>query len=218
MTIQIENLSKKYKHNLVFSNVNLTVKEQSFVAIHGTSGSGKSTLLNIIGLLEKYDSGVLKLFKKNAPPVNSKHSLLMQRSEISYLFQNFGLIEDETIEDNLDIALVYEKLPKSEKLERKKQVLESVNLSYDLKTKIYELSGGEKQRVALARVLLKKSKLILADEPTGSLDDTNKEDILKLLRKEQDKGKTIILATHDPTIIKNCDSSLLIRDKAVHLM
>lgn len=204
-------MSKKFKKNTIFSDLNLQIEEKSFVTVYGDSGSGKTTLLNIIGLTENYDQGSYKLLGKNAPKVNSRKSLLLRRNKIAYLFQNFGLIENETVEKNLDIALLYSGYSKKKKEAEMFRALDLVNLKVDLQQKIYELSGGEQQRVAMARVILKKCDLILADEPTGSVDTKNRNDILSLLKKENQKGKTVILVTHDREIIKNSDLTIDIK-------
>lgn len=124
----------------------------------------------------------------------------MRRHEISYLFQSFALIDEKKVRDNLMIALEYTNLSRNEKLERIMSVLSEVNLSDKLDNYVYELSGGEQQRIAMARVKLQDTKIILADEPTGSLDDKNKRNIIDMLLKEKAKGKTIIIATHDKDI------------------
>ncbi|MGL4481131.1 MAG: ATP-binding cassette domain-containing protein, partial [Lactococcus garvieae] len=167
--------------------------------------AGKSTLLNLIGLIEEADSGQVYIAGKKAPQINSKEALLMRRNFISFLFQNFALIEDESIERNLNISLVYEKIKKTEKRRRMREVLNQVGIPHHLNEKVYALSGGEKQRVALARALLKRSQILLADEPTGSLDEQNRVLILGLLRQEVEKGKTVIIVTHDPAVVAACD-------------
>ncbi|WP_353739353.1 ATP-binding cassette domain-containing protein [Thomasclavelia cocleata] len=161
----------------------------------GVSGSGKSTLLNIIGLLDKADSGDVILFgEKNIKPFSRKAEKML-REKIGYLFQNFALVENETVEYNLKLALDNIKADKKEKI---KEVLKEVQLEGYENKKIYKCSGGEQQRVAIARLLLKQCDLILADEPTGSLDESNREIIIKLLKRMQDSGKTIVVVSHDP--------------------
>ena len=204
--LKIENLNKSYKNNHIFNNFNLEIPKGKMVAIYGSSGSGKSTLLNIIGLVEDYDDGKYYFDGSFAPPFNSTTALKLRRNTISYLFQNFALIEDESIEKNLNISLVYSKMSKKEKQIKMKHFLKKVNIEHRLSTKIYSLSGGEKQRVAIARALLKDSKIILADEPTGSLDLKNRNEDIRLLRDEVDiAGKTVIIVTHDPYIKEQSD-------------
>ncbi|WP_251712146.1 ABC transporter ATP-binding protein [Lactococcus ileimucosae] len=203
--IELQEISKKFGKHQIFDNYSLSIPAEKMTAILGRSGAGKSTLLNLIGLIEEVDSGRVYISGQKAPKINSKEALLMRRNHIAFLFQNFALIEDESIERNLNISLVYEKLSGKEKRHRMRGVLNQVGISHKLSEKVYALSGGEKQRVALARALLKRSKLILADEPTGSLDGENRGLILSLLRQEVDKGKTVIIVTHDPAVVAACD-------------
>ncbi|WP_307984177.1 ABC transporter ATP-binding protein [uncultured Lactococcus sp.] len=203
--IELQEVSKKFGKHQIFENFSLSIPAQKMTAILGRSGAGKSTLLNLIGLIEESDSGKIRIAGQKAPKINSKEALLMRRNLIAFLFQNFALIEDESIERNLNISLVYEKLHGKEKRRRMREILNQVGITHKLSEKVYALSGGEKQRVALARALLKRSKIILADEPTGSLDEQNRALILGLLRQEVEKGKTVIVVTHDPAVVAACD-------------
>ncbi|MBL3715759.1 ATP-binding cassette domain-containing protein [Lactococcus garvieae] len=203
--IKIENLEKSYKGHKIFENFHLEIPSGKMVGIYGPSGAGKSTLLNIIGLIEDYDDGEYYFDSGFAPAYNSSRALKLRRHHISYLFQNFALIEDESIEKNLNVSLIYVRLSKKEKRRKMKTILRQVQINRPLNTKVYHLSGGEKQRVALARALLKESKLILADEPTGSLDPDNKKKVVDLLKDEVKKGKTVLIVTHDPSIKEECD-------------
>ncbi len=193
--IKIINMNKSYQDNIIFDKFNFEVEENTFNVVMGVSGSGKSTLLNIIGLLDKADSGDVILFgEKNIKPFSRKAEKML-REKIGYLFQNFALVENETVEYNLNLALDNIKADKKEKI---KEVLKEVQLEGYENKKIYKCSGGEQQRVAIARLLLKQCDLILADEPTGSLDESNREIIIKLLKRMQDSGKTIVVVSHDP--------------------
>lgn len=203
--IELQEVSKTFGKHQIFENFSLSIPAQKMTAILGRSGAGKSTLLNLIGLIEESDSGKIRIAGQKAPKINSKEALLMRRNLIAFLFQNFALIEDESIERNLNISLVYEKLHGKEKRRRMREILNQVGITHKLSEKVYALSGGEKQRVALARALLKRSKIILADEPTGSLDEQNRALILGLLRQEVEKGKTVIVVTHDPAVVAACD-------------
>lgn len=198
--IEIKGLTKKYGNRTLFDKANYIFDDNEFIAIYGASGSGKSTLLNIIGLLDDFDSGIVSINGVENVGIHSKKAMMMRRHEISYLFQSFALIDEKRVRDNLMIALEYTKLSRNEKLERIMSVLSEVNLSDKLDNYVYELSGGEQQRIAMARVKLQDTKIILADEPTGSLDDKNKRNIIDMLLKEKAKGKTIIIATHDKDI------------------
>lgn len=210
--INIDKLNKKYGNRTVFKDFSIEFKEGEFVSIYGESGSGKSTLLNIIGLLEKFDSGDLIINGRKNIGIDSKEAILMRRNEISYLFQSYALIDEMTVYDNLKLALEYRKHSKPEKDKKIREVLKYVGLSDKIKSFIYELSGGEQQRVAMARVLLHDTNIILADEPTGSLDEKNKQVILELLKKENEKGKTIIVATHDKDI-KEISTKVVLLEK-----
>ncbi len=203
--IELQEVTKKFGKHQIFDRYSLSISVEKMTAILGRSGAGKSTLLNLIGLIEEADSGQVYIAGKKAPQINSKEALLMRRNFISFLFQNFALIEDESIERNLNISLVYEKIKKTEKRRRMREVLNQVGIPHHLNEKVYALSGGEKQRVALARALLKRSQILLADEPTGSLDEQNRVLILGLLRQEVEKGKTVIIVTHDPAVVAACD-------------
>lgn len=182
----------------------MTVSKGEMVAITGRSGSGKTTLLNILGLLEKPDSGRIKLFDEKDQRIGPLRRNRLLRTKISYLFQNYALIDNETVEYNLEIPLMYSKVGKKEKRKMKMDVLKRMGLEIALKQKIHELSGGEQQRVAIARILLKPSEMILADEPTGSLDAENRNEIMRILKELNDEGKTIIIVTHDQYVTEKC--------------
>lgn len=202
--IELRNVSKSYEKKIL-NNLSMKIQENEIVAIVGQSGKGKSTLLNIIGLLEDADSGEVIIDNEKNVKINSSKATQIIREKISYLFQNFALIEQETVYENLEIALKYVKLRKREKVELIKSALKSVDLEGYENRKIFELSGGEQQRVAIARVILKPSKIILADEPTGSLDIENRNKVMALLRQLNKEGKTVVIVTHDRELANNCD-------------
>ena len=164
----------------------------------------KSTLLNIIGLLEEFDDGELIIDGESSPYPNSSGANKILREKISYLFQNFALVDEETVEYNLKLGCKYVKGSKKEKELSISETLKHVGLNGYEKRKIYELSGGEQQRVAMARIMLKPSKIILADEPTGSLDEKNRDVVLDLLKTLNKEGKTIVLVTHDRYVASQC--------------
>ena len=203
--IELCNVSKSYGSKKILENISININEGEFVAITGESGKGKSTILNIIGLLEIFDSGKLTIDNETNLVPNSIKSRKLLREKISYLFQNFALIDQETVLYNLLLVLKYVKQSKNYKVKIIKQSLSKVGLDGYEKRKIYELSGGEQQRVAIARILLKPSKIVLADEPTGSLDENNRDTVISLLRLLNNEGKTIVLVTHDKSVAKSCD-------------
>ena len=179
--IELENVSKSFGKKRVLSNINLNINKGEMLAIAGPSGCGKSTLLNILGFIEDFQEGTYRFQGKENVKVNGKTSEKIIREKVSYLFQNFALIDSETVEENLLLALYYVKKSKQEKQQLIAAALKEVGLSDYEKFKVFELSVGEQQRIAIARVLLKPSELILADEPTGSLDDTNKIMVLEFI-------------------------------------
>lgn len=181
--IKVENLSKKFGEKVVLSNLNIKIEQGEMVAIVGKSGSGKSTLLNIIGLISEKSNGNFNIFDFKNIKITSKKAMFLRRKYIGYLFQNYALVDDETVKWNLNLALKYKKLSKKIKEEQIDKILEIFSLQ-DLKKKpIYKLSGGEQQRIAMARLMLQESQLILADEPTGSLDEENRDIIIRMLKK-----------------------------------
>ena len=203
--IKLMNISKKFDDHIIFNNFSLHINDQEMIAITGASGSGKTTLLNIIGLLEAADSGKIIIDNQSNIKTNTALSNKIIREKICYLFQNFALVDDESVDYNLNLALEYRKESKKEKLELKENALKMVGLNGYLNKKIYTLSGGEQQRISIARAILKPNKIILADEPTGSLDDHNKLIIIDLLKYLKSLGKTIVIATHDNYLANCCD-------------
>ena len=202
MTIEIVNVTKKYGSKEIFTDLNLTFEAGKSYALSGGSGSGKSTLLNIIGRLEKIDSGKVLVDKQDIWKTKERTYF---KNTIGYVFQNYSLIENKTVYDNLKL------LNKDKKIIS--EILEKVGLSRDyLKHKIYELSGGQAQRVAIARMLMKPRKIILADEPTGALDSEIGNEIINLLLSEATKDNYVIIATHDPAVYSKVDVIIDIKD------
>lgn len=210
MIIELKNINKSYSNKYLFKNLDFSIKKGEMVAITGPSGIGKSTLLNIIGLIDKPDSGEVVICSNKNPFDKEKVKLKLFRDNIGYLFQNYALVDNYTVSKNLDIALEYVKNKNKKRL--KEEALEKVGLLDKLNNKIFELSGGEQQRIALARLMLKEKDIILADEPTGSLDEDNRDIILKLLKQLNDEGKTIVLVTHDKTVANMCNREINIKE------
>lgn len=204
--LQIKNISKSFGRKKIIDNFSLDLEKNEILAIVGKSGSGKSTLLNMIGLLEEYDSGEILLKEKPLPNINSKEATLIRRNEINYVFQTNALVSSKSVKDNLLIAMEYVKKSKEEKDKDIKKILEKLEILDLLDQKINTLSGGEAQRVAIARCVLKPGDLILADEPTGSLDPKMSDEVFKLLLSLRDLyDKTIIIVSHDMKLANNCD-------------
>ena len=202
--IKLENVTKTIGKKVILKNLSLKINQGDLVAIVGKSGSGKSTLLNLLGLIDGDYSGHYEIFGQQNVPVNSVKSQAIIREHISYLFQNFALIDNETVEYNLMLALKYVKLSKKDKVKKIEEILERVGLSSTLHQKVSELSGGEQQRIAVARAILKPSQLLLADEPTGSLDSENRDLVLNFLLDMNKEGKTVIIVTHDAYVAQQC--------------
>lgn len=208
--VEFDSVLKAYDNHIVLDRVNLFIEPGEMIALTGPSGSGKSTVLNLVGLLESPDHGRIRLFGDPAPRLHTRRATAMLRHRLGYLFQNFALIESATVEENLAIALTYSNGPRHRT--RMRKVLNRVGLSGFEQRKIYTLSGGEQQRVALARLWLKPCDLVLADEPTGSLDNANSDEILNLLRAMNEDGRTILLATHDPVIVATCTRAIDVQE------
>lgn len=199
--IHLKNISKSYGDHKVISNYSLEIKDGEFIIISGVSGSGKTTLLNIIGLLENNFEGSIFINGIENPQIFHKDGRKLLANDIGYLMQNYGLAEEETIYDNLIICMHQLKLSKKEKKEIMLDALKYVKLDYDLQTRVHSLSGGEMQRVAIAKIIVKNAKIILCDEPTGSLDERNCDIVMNYLKEINEKQKkTIILVTHDKNL------------------
>ena len=201
--IKIEHLAKSFGERTVFQDINLQFVAGKVYALIGNSGCGKTTLLNILAKLEPYEKGSISYRGQELKQIKSHHFF---KNELGYLFQDFGLLENESVAANLELGLIGQKWTKQEKKQREEEVLEKVGLNYlTLDQKIYELSGGEAQRVALAKVILKDPPLILADELTAALDPETSQEIMNLLLSLKKPDRLIILATHNPVIWEKAD-------------
>lgn len=202
--VQLENICMNYGSKVVLHNASLSVAPGELLCLMGESVSGKTTLLNIIGLLETPVKGRISVFGHSGLKPSSAEANIIRREKIGFLFQNYGLIDSESINYNLDI--VRGRRCREESFNNEKQdILSHLGISkINPKTKVYKLSGGEQQRIALARLLLKKAELILCDEPTGSLDSHNSKQVMALLSKLNQEGKTVIIVTHDLRIALQC--------------
>lgn len=202
--IELQHIWKQFGSRIIFSDLNLNFQSGMVYALIGDSGCGKTTLLNMLAKLETFDKGEIVYKGKYLTSLKNEE---FYRNELGYLFQNFGLLESQTIRENLELGLIGKKQNKKQEKERLLlQALQAVRLDYlSLNQKIYELSGGEAQRVALAKIILKDPPLILADEPTASLDPKNSKEIMEILLELRNANRTIIIATHNPSIWKMAD-------------
>ncbi|BAK98734.1 putative ABC transporter ATP-binding protein [Oscillibacter valericigenes Sjm18-20] len=199
--IEVIKLCKRFDNRVLFSDLSFQIQTGEFVCFSGESGKGKTTLLNMIGQLEPPTSGEIQ-YDGEAIGSN-KERLEFLRTKVSFIFQNFALVEGKTVAQNL--AFVRKNNRRDISME---SVLARVGLVDKINEKIYTLSGGEQQRVALARSFYKCSEIILADEPTGSLDQQNAGQVVSLLRELNAEGKTVVLVTHDERIKRICDRTI----------
>lgn len=191
--ITVENVCKRFDERVLFDKLSFQIADGAFVVISGKSGCGKTTLLNMLGTIEPFDSGTITVDEFSIG--NMKNNREYLKTKVGFLFQNFALMENKTALQNLEIVKKACRTTVSPE-----EALGFVGLADKKDTKVYKLSGGEQQRVALARLLVKKCDVILADEPTGSLDCDNAQLVMELLEKLHAQGKTVIIVTHDETI------------------
>ena len=216
MLISTQNLEKKYQvgAETVFAlkGINLSVKKGEFLSIMGPSGSGKTTLMNIIGCLDSPSSGSYMLNNKTVSDLSDDELAKIRNSEIGFVFQSFHLLARNTALDNVMLPLKYAGKQKAEAITLAKDVLGQVGLSDRYSHSPSELSGGQQQRVAIARALVNKPSILFADEPTGNLDSKTGSEIMKLFKKLNEEGQTIILITHEDEIAKKSKRVITIMD------
>lgn len=198
--IKIEKMSKIFRTEEVetkaLSEVSITINQGEFVTIMGASGSGKSTLLNIVGLLDSATSGSYTLLNEEINHKKEKEKAIIRKQHIGFIFQNFNLIDELSVFDNIELPLIYNKISSPERKKRVEQMAERLGISHRLKHFPQQLSGGQQQRVAVARALINEPKIILADEPTGNLDSKNGNEVMELLTDLHANGATILMVTH----------------------
>ncbi|ELL1873849.1 ABC transporter ATP-binding protein [Campylobacter jejuni] len=206
--IKINNLNKEFGKVKALNNINLSVYEGEWLAIMGPSGSGKSTLLNILSLMDTPSSGEYILDNENLEQMDEEQKITLRREKIGLVFQQFHLIPYLNALENVMLSQYYHS---SVDEEDAKMVLEKVGLSHRLTHLPSQLSGGEQQRVCMARALINNPELLLADEPTGNLDEANEQIVLQTLQKLKNEGKTIVLITHNPDLAKFADRTLILQ-------
>lgn len=198
--IKIENLTKIFRTEEVettaLNGISIDVKDGEFVAVMGPSGCGKSTLLNILGLLDNPNEGKYWLGEEEVSQLKEKDRTRFRKGRIGFVFQSFNLIEELTVEENIELQLKYLGVSKAERKQRTLDILRKVNLSQRSKHYPQQLSGGQQQRVAIARAVVGNPQLILADEPTGNLDSKNGKEVMELLSQLNSEGTTIVMVTH----------------------
>lgn len=214
--IDIKDLCKVYmvgdEKVRALDHATLHIYPKEFVSIIGPSGSGKSTLMNIIGCLDVADAGSYHLDGLPIESYSENQLAKIRNEKIGFVFQSFNLIPKLTAEENVELPLIYQGLPKPERAERVREALERVGLTKRAKHLPTELSGGQQQRVAIARAIATRPKLILADEPTGALDSRTGQEIIDIFHELHAQGNTIVLITHDPNVAKQAARSIHILD------
>ena len=198
--IRTENLTRIFRteevETIALNGVNIEVEDCEFIAIMGPSGCGKSTLLNILGLLDSPTEGKYWLNNEEVGHLKERDRTAYRKGRIGFVFQNFNLIDELTVEENVDLQLKYLGVGKAERKERVLEILRKVKLSHRAKHYPHQLSGGQQQRVAIARAVVGKPSIILADEPTGNLDSKNGMEVMQLLSELNEEGTTIVMVTH----------------------
>lgn len=212
MILRAKAISKSFGEKLLFKNLDLEIDRGESLVIVGKSGSGKSTLLNILSLIEERDSGDLYFMDEYISSIDYRKVRPLISEHIGYLFQNYGLLDNKSVYENINIANRYVKDSKKNKDIKIKSSLEKVGLKGYEDRKVFSLSGGEQQRVALARLLVKPSSIIFADEPTGNLDKENENKVIDILLGFRDEGKAVVVVSHNTNIINKFDKVIYLDD------
>ena len=217
--LTLTNISKSYQQgntqNQVLKEVNLSISKGEFCAIMGPSGSGKSTLMNIMGCLDQPTKGDYKINTQEIASLSDVELSDMRNKNIGFVFQHFHLLPKLTISQNVELPLVYAKVPKDIRKKKAANLLKEVGLLEKANALPNELSGGQQQRIAIARALITDAPLILADEPTGALDTENGNQIMEILKRLNEQGKTIIVITHEIETANQCKRIIVIRDGTI---
>lgn len=200
--LKLHSLSRVYQTEDVetsaLNNVNIEIAEGEFVAIMGPSGCGKSTLLNTIGMLDSPSSGEYFFADEDVANYPESQLSIIRKRNIGFIFQNFNLIDELTVYENIELALIYHKIPSKDRKAKVEKVMDKVGIAHRAKHLPSQLSGGQQQRVAVARAVVGDQKMILADEPTGNLDSAHGQEVMEMLQALNDEGTTIVMVTHSP--------------------
>jgi putative ABC transport system ATP-binding protein len=200
--LKLHNMYKVYStdevETVALNGVNLEIEQGDFVAIMGPSGCGKSTLLNIVGMLDNPSDGDYFFFDENIASYNETQRSALRKQNIGFIFQSFNLIDELSVAENIELALLYHNMPSAERKERVNKVMDRMGIAHRANHMPGQLSGGQQQRVAVARAVVGDQPLILADEPTGNLDSVHGQEVMELLRSLNKEGTTIVMVTHSP--------------------
>ncbi len=214
--VELVDIEKAYKTGesevSVLKGINLTIDEGEFIALMGPSGSGKSTLMNIVGCLDRPTKGKFMLLGKEVSKLPDDELAKVRREELGFIFQTFNLIGRISVLKNVEVPMVLSEIPRERRRARALELLRSVGLEHRVDFGPQNISGGERQRVAIARALANDPKIIIADEPTGNLDLKSSDEVMNIMKKLHDEGRTIIMVTHNPEITENCDRVIRLRD------
>ncbi len=201
--LKLHNMFKIYStdeiETVALNGVNLEIEQGDFVAIMGPSGCGKSTLLNIVGMLDNPSDGEYFFFDENVAPYSESQRSEIRKQNIGFIFQSFNLIDELTVAENIELALLYHNMPSAERKKRVSAVMDRMGIAHRGNHMPGQLSGGQQQRVAVARAVVGDQPLILADEPTGNLDSVHGQEVMELLRSLNQEGTTIVMVTHSPS-------------------
>lgn len=214
--VSLSSVNKSYRMGgeelKVLKDVNLDIKRGEFISIMGPSGSGKSTMMNLIGLLDRPGSGELTINGKRVSQMNDNELSRIRGKEIGFIFQSFNLVARMSALKNVEMPMIFQNKPRSQRLDIAKQHLEAVGLSDRMMHKPNELSGGQRQRVAIARALVNDPAILLADEPTGNLDVKTGDEIMALFKQLNKEGRTIVMVTHNPEVAAHTQRVIRLRD------
>ena len=201
--LKLHDLYKVYRtdevETVALNGVNLEIEQGDFVAIMGPSGCGKSTLLNIVGMLDNPSDGDYWFFDENVAPYSETQRSTIRKQNIGFIFQSFNLIDELTVAENIELALLYHNMPSAERKRRVLDVMDRMGIGHRASHMPGQLSGGQQQRVAVARAVVGDQPLILADEPTGNLDSVHGQEVMELLQSLNKEGTTIVMVTHSPS-------------------
>ncbi|MDD3184994.1 MAG: ABC transporter ATP-binding protein [Anaerostipes sp.] len=217
--IELKQISKKYtEHTTVLNNIDLTIKKGEYIAIMGPSGAGKTTLMNIIGCIDSCTGGKYILDGNDVSSYNDKEKARLRNEKFGFVVQDFGLISSMSVFQNIQIPLLYRKNKKGNQKEKIEEILKKLKLLDKINDNVNNLSGGQRQRVAIGRALVNSPDVILADKPTGALDQATGKEVMDIFTELNNEGKTVIIVTHDEQVAKCCNKIIHVVDGKVKAM